>query len=121
MIGSINIPLAGILLMTPLGIAIGQILFKMSSEKLVSDQSPFHTLAFNPVFISALAIYGLATLMWIYVLKSVPLTYAYSFMALTFVFVPILAFFMLGEQFTVRYFVGAVLIMIGLNVIQGSA
>lgn len=119
MIGSMNIPLAGILLMTPLGIAIGQILFKLSSSKLASDDAPLHALALNPVFILALTIYGIATLLWIYVLKTVPLTYAYSFMALTFVFVPILAFFVLGEQFTVRYFVGAVTIMIGLQIIQG--
>lgn len=117
-IGTLNIPLSGILLLTPLGIAIGQILFKMSSSKLATDDAPLHSLAMNPVFILALAIYGIATLLWVYVLKSVPLVYAYSFMALTFVFVPILSFFFLGEQFTIRYFIGALLIMAGLNVIQ---
>ena len=118
MIGTINIPLAAILLMTPVGIAIGQILFKLSSTKLASESAPLYHLAFNPIFILALAIYGFATLMWIYVLKSVPLMYAYSFMALTFVFVPVLAFFFLGEEFTLRYFIGALMIIVGLNIIQ---
>jgi len=115
---TLTLPIVGLLLLTPLCIAIGQLLFKISSEKLVSTGSSFHTVMFNPVFIFALGIYGSATLLWIYVLKSVPLTYAYSFMALSFVFVPILAFFFLQEQFTVRYFVGAMLIISGLAIIQ---
>ncbi|NNE57150.1 MAG: transporter [Hellea sp.] len=115
---AVTLPVVGLLLLTPFCIAVGQLLFKMSSEKLVTTGANFYTVLFNPVFILALAIYGSATLLWIYVLKSVPLVYAYSFMALSFVFVPILAFFFLQEQFTLRYFAGALLIISGLAIIQ---
>lgn len=119
MTATINIHLLGILIMTPLGIAFGQILFKLSGAKLAAEDAPLFMLVFNPVFIAAITLYATATFFWIYALKYVPLTYAYSFMALTFVFVPILAYFLLGEQFTLRYFVGASLIVAGLLVVQG--
>ena len=117
---SITLPVAALLLVTPLSIAIGQVLFKMTSEKLVESNAPYYAIALNPIFILAVAIYGAATLLWIYVLKTVPLSYAYSFMALSFVFVPIFAFFIFKESFTVRYFIGALMILGGLLVIQQS-
>lgn len=108
----------GLLLLTPLLIAIGQVLFKMTSERLVAENAPFHTVLFNPVFILALTIYGGATLLWIYVLKLVPLSHAYSFMALTFVIVPLLAALWLGESVSLKYAFGAALIIAGLMVVQ---
>ena len=106
------------LILTPMAIAIGQVLFKLTSEKLVATGAPFHTALFNPVFIAALVLYGSATLLWIHVLKSVPLAYAYSFMALTFVMVPLLAAWWLGETVGLKYAFGAGLIIIGLLIVQ---
>ena len=106
------------LILTPIAIAIGQVLFKMTSEKLVATGAPFHTALFNPVFIAALVLYGSATLLWIHVLKSVPLAYAYSFMALTFLMVPLLAAWWLGETVGLKYAFGAGLIIIGLLIVQ---
>lgn len=103
---------------TPVMIASGQVLFKMTSEKLAVTGAPFYTALFNPVFILALAIYGTATLLWIYVLKTVPLAYAYSFMAMTFVLVPLMAAFWVGETLTLRYAVGAACIIAGLLIVQ---
>lgn len=109
----------GLLIATPFMIAVGQVLFKLTSERLLARQgSGFTSIAFDPIFIAALALYGTATLLWIYVLKSVPLSYAYSFMALTFVIVPLLALAFLGEALTWRYWLGAALIMAGLIVTQ---
>ncbi len=107
-----------LLILTPFAIAIGQVLFKMTSEKLVTTGAPFHTVMFNPVFILALALYGSATLLWIYILKTVPLAYAYSFMALTFVIVPLLAALWLGEAVGLKYAIGAGLIVLGLVIVQ---
>lgn len=105
---------------TPLLIAMGQVLFKMASAT-VGDFSlrGLVTLAANPVLIAALALYGFGTVVWIYVLKSVPLTIAYSFMGLTFCFVPLLAQFFFGEPLTLRYALGTALIFAGLLAING--
>lgn len=107
------------LLGTPLLIAMGQVLFKMTSTT-IGDFSikGILALATNPVMISALSLYGFGTIVWIYVLKSVPLTIAYSFMGLTFCLVPLLAQFFFGEQLTVRYAVGTMLIFAGLLAIN---
>ncbi|MDI6838223.1 transporter [Ciceribacter thiooxidans] len=104
---------------TPLLIATGQVLFKLTSGT-TGDLSVrgLVNLALNPLLVSALAIYGAGTLIWIYVLKSVPLTLAYSFMGLTFFFVPLLAQMFLGETITLRYVIGTVLIIAGLITIN---
>lgn len=114
----LSLSVYALLVLTPFAIAIGQVLFKMTSEKLVTANAPFYTVAFNPVFIAALILYGSATLLWIYVLKRVPLSYAYSFMALTFVIVPLLAAWWLGETVTLKYALGSALIIAGLLVVQ---
>jgi len=68
--------------------------------------------------ILALFIYGSATLIWIYLLKFVPLSYAYSFMALTFIAVPVLSIVILNETLSLKYWAGSALIIAGLVVIQ---
>ncbi len=105
---------------TPLLIAFGQVLFKITSNT-AGDPSLRSLLAMaaNPVFIAALALYGFGTLVWIFVLRSVPLTIAYSFMGLTFCFVPLLAQLFFGEPLTLRYALGTVLIFAGLLAING--
>ncbi len=116
---TISMPVYGLLLLTPIMIAVGQVLFKLTSTRLTAEAgTPFYSVALNPLFLLALAIYGSATLLWIYVLKVVPLSYAYSFMALTFVLVPLMAAFFLKEPLTVKYAIGACLIIAGLFVVQ---
>ena len=108
------------LLGTPLLIAMGQVLFKMTSAT-AGDLSVkgLLALAANPVLIAALALYGFGTVVWIYVLKSVPLAIAYSFMGLTFCFVPVLAQIFFAEPLTLRYALGTALIFAGLLAING--
>ena len=64
------------------------------------------------------SIYAFGTIVWIFVLKQVPLTIAYSFMGLTFCFVPLLAQLFLGEALTLRYFLGVALIIGGMVAIN---
>ena len=47
-------------------------------------------------------------------LKTVPLSYACSFMALTYVIVPVLAHLWLGEPLTAKYVLGKGLVIAGL-------
>ncbi|UNK38007.1 transporter [Shinella sp. H4-D48] len=108
------------LLGTPLLIAAGQVLFKLTSETTGEfGARGIAALLLNPLLLAALAIYGTGTIIWIFVLKAVPLTIGYSFMALTFCFVPLLASLILGEALTMRYAIGAVLIIGGMLVING--
>lgn len=107
------------LLGTPFLIAAGQVLFKLTSGSTGGlDMKGLTGLALNPIFLAALALYGFGTVVWIFVLKQVPLTIAYSFMGLTFCFVPLLAQFFLGEALTLRYFLGVILIIAGMVAIN---
>lgn len=106
------------LLLTPFLIAAGQVLFKMSSERLGDGAAGFLNLAFDPWFILALVIYAIGTLVWMYVLKSVPLSRAHPIMALTFVLVPLSAAVFFQEPMTLKYWSGVGLILAGMFVIN---
>lgn len=107
------------LLGTPFLIASGQVLFKLTSATTGGlDARGLTGLLFNPIFIAAIALYAIGTIIWIFVLKQVPLTIAYSFMGLTFCFVPLLAQYFLGEALTLRYLLGVMLIVGGMIAIN---
>lgn len=118
-LASLPTPVVAGLLLTPVLISAGQVLFKLTSRRAGSaDVSGLLGVLFDPYLIAALAIYGFGTLVWVYVLKFVPLVTAYPFMALTFCLVPLLAFGLLGESLSLRYGVGVGLIIAGLLVIN---
>ena len=118
-IKALSLPVYGLLVLTPMTIAFGQVLFKQTGIQLADKpDAPFYSILFSPVFLVAVALYGIATLAWVYVLKMVPLSMAYSFMALTFVLVPLMAAFFLKEPLTLKYALGAGLIIAGLFVVQ---
>lgn len=119
MMGAMSLPVAAGLLLIPLLISAGQILFKLTSQRAGGlDAAGLIGLARDPYLIAALIIYAFGTLAWVHVLKQVPLTVAYPFMALTFCAVPLLAWLLLGETLTARYALGAALIMTGLVVLN---
>ena len=94
-------------------IACGQILFKLTANALAETGSIFAGKTFTILF-CALALYGLTTLGWIWVLQKGSLSRIYPIMALSFVFVPILSHFLLGEKFNTQYFVGVGLLLCGI-------
>ncbi|MGR9074271.1 MAG: EamA family transporter [Gammaproteobacteria bacterium] len=73
---------------------------------------------FDKYLFSALLIYGLATLLWVYALKLAPLSVTYPFMALAFIIVPTLSFLVLNEPIDMRIALGTLLIVSGLLVIM---
>jgi multidrug transporter EmrE-like cation transporter len=116
---SLPVPIWIGLLGTPFLIAAGQVLFKLTSATTGGlNAKGLAGLLLNPLFIAALALYAFGTIVWIFVLKQVPLTIAYSFMGLTFCFVPLLAQLFLGEALTLRYFLGVALIIGGMVAIN---
>jgi drug/metabolite transporter (DMT)-like permease len=96
-------------------IAAGQLLFKKAGMEIqvVGSWLSWRVLA---VVGAALFIYGVATLLWISLLRYVPLNKAYVFMALSFVLVPIASFFIFREQVSVGYWIGVGLIVSGVIV-----
>lgn len=110
--------LAGVVL----AMVCGQLLFKLSSSRVQLDGGAmklFLSLA-NWQFILALAVYGIGTILWVIVIKSVPLNRAYPFMALSFAIMPVAAFFLFKEPISLRYVAGMLLLLGGLLVIASE-
>jgi drug/metabolite transporter (DMT)-like permease len=102
-----------IALICVLGIAAGQLLFKISASALHRAGSffDFHFLA--TLFI-AFALYGVTTIAWVWVLQKIELGKVYPLMALAFVLVPIGSHFVFGEKFQIQYFIGVAVIIAGI-------
>ncbi|MDD5175814.1 MAG: EamA family transporter [Sterolibacterium sp.] len=96
-----------------LGIAVGQILFKLSAASLQRSGSYFDTNTMG-LLLAAFALYGITTLAWVWVLQRMELGRAYPLMALAFVLVPAGSHLFLGERFQPQYFVGVTLIVLGI-------
>jgi len=102
---------------TVLLLSIGQVLFKYSSGKIdIEGKGILAGFVFNPALIIAMAVYAVATILWLFVLKSTPLRIAYPFAALAFVMVPIFAFAFLGETLRWTTFAGAAVIILGVYI-----
>jgi drug/metabolite transporter (DMT)-like permease len=95
------------------GIAAGQILFKMCAVAIKSSSSLLEPRVVV-LFVVSLALYGATTLAWIWVLQKADLGKIYPFMALAFVIVPVGSYFVFGEKFSPQYFLGVAMIMAGI-------
>lgn len=99
-------------------IAAGQIMFKLVANRSVAGANMSlveQWLSWQ--FFVALLIYGAATILWIWVLRFIPLNVAYPVFALAFIVVPVAAYFLLNEPIGIRHLVGGVLIVSGVVVI----
>ena len=94
-------------------LAIGQILFKLSSLYIVEEGSFLAPKVIYSLFF-AFSLYGIATLAWVWVLQRADLGRVYPLMALAFVLVPVGSYFVFGERFNLQYVFGVVLIGVGI-------
>ncbi|MDH5527495.1 MAG: EamA family transporter [Nitrospirota bacterium] len=106
----------GMTLLCVAALAAGQVLFKLSARHVAGAQdiSGLLQLALYPWFLLSLVLYGGATLLWVWILRKVPLTAAYPFFALTFLLVPLVGVLFLGERVDMHYWLGVGLIMGGI-------
>ncbi len=102
-----------------LGIAIGQLLFKLSANWLQRTGNLFdtHTLL---ALVAAFTVYGITSLVWVWLLQKGDLGRLYPLMAFAFIVVPIGSHYFFGERFPTQYFVGITLIMTGIIITMKS-
>jgi len=93
-------------------LSVGQVLFKLSANEGTAAQS-FIAALLNLKFFMALFVYALATFLWLYILSKAPLSHVYPFVALSFIFVPIMSMFFLNDALTWRFLIGGALIVVG--------
>ena len=97
-------------------IAVGQLLFKAVGIAISAAGTIFHTKA---LVLGAIAggVYLIATVAWIWLLRTVPLAIAYPYMALSFVLVPALSVLYFHERLSVQYMLGITIVISGLLVL----
>jgi undecaprenyl phosphate-alpha-L-ara4N flippase subunit ArnE len=100
-------------------LGIGQLFFKMAAERLVIGRgwSAFAWSLVGWPMISVLVLYAVATVLWVYLLHGLALSRAYPFIALVFVFVPLLSWIVFRDALDLRYGLGLALMMAGLYLI----
>ena len=107
-------------LVTVLGLSAGQVLFKLAAMGLAGPAPLWMLLLRNGYLWAALVVYGVATVLWVALLRQVPLRMAYPFVGLAFVIVPVLAHFLLNEPLRWQAAAGAGLIVLGIWVSTAS-
>lgn len=105
----------GLSLASMLGVSIGQILFRLSAERIDGARWVATTLG-NPWLWLALLVYGGATLLWVHVLRTAPLARVYPLIALAFVVVPLLESLLLGEPLRAQVLIGGAVIVVGVAI-----
>ncbi|PWW02977.1 4-amino-4-deoxy-L-arabinose-phosphoundecaprenol flippase subunit ArnE [Mangrovibacter plantisponsor] len=68
----------------------------------------------------ALVAMGLGLLVWLVVLQSVPVGLAYPMMSLNFIWVSLAAHWIWGERLTRRHWLGILLIILGIILLNGG-
>lgn len=98
-----------------LGVSIGQILFRLSAERI--DNARWAATTFgNPWLLLALVVYGAATVLWLHVLRTAPLARVYPLFALAFIVVPLLESLLLDEALRAQVLIGGAVIVVGVAI-----
>lgn len=99
-----------------LSLGCGQVLFKKAGlywETASSLGKKFPYSIISGWLIGALFLYALTTLLWIYVLRTVPLTKAYVFSLAGSALVPIVGYYLFKEPINIQFVIGFGLILLG--------
>jgi multidrug transporter EmrE-like cation transporter len=110
------------ILLSVFGISIGQVFLKFAAleaenQGLLSLKLGKY-LSVNAYLLVGAAVLACSTLLWVWVLRTVPLSTAYPFMALAFVLVPALSHFLFNEILTCKHMLGFLLIVAGVVVVS---
>ena len=101
-----------------LGMACGQVLFKLAARSSLQVEGSSGLLAYiNIYLLLGMALYVGLSVLWVWILRSIPLSKAYPFVALAFVFTPLLARLIFDEKLSSGYFVGLGFVAVGIIVI----
>lgn len=104
-------------------LACGQVMFKRVGLTLQghSGLGGVVLVLRDPSLYVALATYGTATLLWIWILSRVTLIQAYPWVALGMVIVPLLGWFLFDERVTPMFWLGVFFIIVGFGFTQYAA
>jgi drug/metabolite transporter (DMT)-like permease len=105
-----------LILLNTLMLVSGQFLWKTALQHNESSFSSFRTLMqlmLSPFFLSGLLLYGLATVLWLFILSRVSLSLAYPIQSLAYIMAVFGAYWIFNEPLSMPKVVGCLLILAG--------
>jgi drug/metabolite transporter (DMT)-like permease len=102
-------------ILTAFSMAAGQLLFKLGTPLWQGDTLLGWAWSFlkNPYLMTAVFLYATTIIIWVYILRSLPLSLAYPLTALSYVIVPLFSYLFLQEKIGWQTAVGSAVIVIG--------
>jgi multidrug transporter EmrE-like cation transporter len=100
--------------------AVGQVAFKYGATHLPDTGSVMEKVVAAWPITVGLAVYGVSTLLWIYALRTVELSYAYPLISLGYILVFIASYFLFHEAIGLLRMGGLVLILSGIVLVANS-
>ena len=119
---STSFPIALILISVAMS-ALAQMLLKLGVGTVDSARTLSATIlayASSPLVLTGFGLYGLGAFIWLFVLARLPLSVAYPFVGLGFVFTMLLGYFLLSEHVSFLRIVGTIMIAIGCALVARS-
>ncbi|MFO8082451.1 MAG: EamA family transporter [Armatimonadota bacterium] len=115
------VPVIMLLVSVSLG-AAGQICLKYGVSLLGEGASPLAIIKgiLTPYVFGGFVLYGLSSLVYLNVLSKLDLSYAYPFVALSFVIVTLLSWYLLDETLPLLRLIGLALILAGVFTVAAS-
>lgn len=99
----------------------GQLLFKRAAMAGADPNSPLHRSYVSPWFIGGAGSLGLSMLLWVLVLKVLPLSLAHPMTGLVFILVPIASHWIWKEPLPRMRVLGILVIVTGIVMVARSA
>jgi len=109
-----------LILLNTLILVSGQFLWKIGmTNRTVSFDSlgAIIRVMLSPYIISGLFLYGMATVLWLFILTKVPLSVAYPIQSIAYIIAVFGAYFFFQEEITLWKIIGVILIMAGVSFI----
>jgi drug/metabolite transporter (DMT)-like permease len=108
---SLGLALAGVLCVSG-----AQILFKLAAAGFNDPDASLVGRWLQLSLVAAIALYAIATVLWLLALGRAKLVVVYPLMATTYIVVPLLAWWWLGEQPSLRTWLGSALVLAGVAI-----
>lgn len=105
-----------LILFNTLMLVSGQFLWKIAlkyNEASFGSLRAFSQLMISPYFLGGLVVYGLATVLWLFILSRVSLSLAYPIQSLAYIIVVFGAYWIFNEPLSLPKVVGCLLILAG--------
>lgn len=102
---------------------VGQVLWKKGLQALPyafqgTVAEAVFSLGGSIYILTGIVLYGIATILWLYLLSKYDLSYIYPFTSLTFILAVVVSIVFLGETVTINRWIGAAVIGAGVYIIS---